>query len=43
MVGNSYGGANVQLYAYRYPGEVKGPVLVEPQHEDETERLNKAS
>jgi pimeloyl-ACP methyl ester carboxylesterase len=43
MVGNSYGGANVQLYAYRYPAEVKGLVLVEPQHEDETERLNKAS
>jgi pimeloyl-ACP methyl ester carboxylesterase len=43
MVGSSYGGANAQLYAYRYPGEVKGLVLVEPQHEDETARLNKAS
>lgn len=41
LVGNSYGGANVQLYAYRYPAEVKGLVLVEPQHEDETERLDK--
>jgi pimeloyl-ACP methyl ester carboxylesterase len=41
MVGTSYGGANVQLYAYRYPAEVKGLVLVEPQHEDETERLDK--
>ena len=41
MVGTSYGGANVQLYAYRYPDEVKGLVLVEPQHEDETERLDK--
>jgi pimeloyl-ACP methyl ester carboxylesterase len=41
MVGTSYGGANAQLYAYRYPAEVKGLVLVEPQHEDETERLDK--
>jgi pimeloyl-ACP methyl ester carboxylesterase len=43
MVGNSLGGANVQVYAYRYPTEVKGLVLVEPQHEDETSRLDKAS
>jgi len=43
MVGSSFGGANVQLYAYRYPEHVKGLVLVEPQHEDETERMNKAS
>lgn len=43
LVGNSYGGANAQLYAYRYPAEVKGLVLVEPQHEDETDRLDKAA
>jgi pimeloyl-ACP methyl ester carboxylesterase len=43
MVGNSLGGANVQVYAYRYPAEVKGLVLVEPQHEDETRRIDKAS
>jgi pimeloyl-ACP methyl ester carboxylesterase len=43
MVGNSLGGANVQVYAYRYPTEVKGLVLVEPQHEDETSRMDKAS
>jgi pimeloyl-ACP methyl ester carboxylesterase len=43
MVGNSLGGANVQVYAYRYPAEVKGLVLVEPQHEDETSRLDTAS
>jgi pimeloyl-ACP methyl ester carboxylesterase len=43
MVGNSLGGANVQVYAYRYPAEVKGLVLVEPEHEDETSRLDKAS
>ena len=43
MVGNSFGGGNVQLYAYRYPQEVNALVLVEAQHEDETERLNRAS
>jgi pimeloyl-ACP methyl ester carboxylesterase len=43
MVGNSLGGANVQVYAYRYPEEVKGLVLVEPQHEDETSRMDRAS
>ena len=43
LVGNSLGGANVQVYTYRYPREVKGLVLVEPQHEDETSRLDKAS
>ena len=43
LVGNSLGGANVQVYAYRYPQEVKGLVLVEPEHEDETNRLDKAS
>lgn len=43
LVGNSLGGGNAQVYAYRYPGEVKGLVLVEPQTEDETTRLNQAS
>ena len=43
MVGNSLGGANVQVYAYRYPSEVKGLVLVEAQHEDETARLDKVT
>lgn len=43
MVGNSLGGANVQVYTYRYPAEVKGLVLVEAQHEDETTRLNKVT
>jgi pimeloyl-ACP methyl ester carboxylesterase len=42
-VGNSLGGANVQVYAYRYPAEVKGLVLVEAEHEDETERADQAS
>lgn len=43
MVGSSFGGANTQLYAYRFPDQVKGLVLVEPQHEDELERTDKAS
>ena len=43
LVGNSLGGANAQVYAYRYPDEVKGLVLVEPQTENETTRLNQAS
>jgi pimeloyl-ACP methyl ester carboxylesterase len=43
MVGNSMGGGDVQVYAYRYPAEVKGLVLVEPQHEDQTRRLDTAS
>lgn len=43
MVGNSYGGANVQLYAYRFPQQVTGLVLVEAQHEDESARLDAAS
>ena len=43
LVGSSYGGANVQLYAYRHPDEVQGLVLVDAQHDDETERLDRAS
>ena len=43
LVGSSYGGANAQLYAYRYPEQVAGMVLVEPQHEDEIARQNKVS
>lgn len=43
LVGNSFGGAVTQLYAYRYPQDVKALVLVEAGHEDEEERINKAS
>jgi pimeloyl-ACP methyl ester carboxylesterase len=43
LVGNSLGGANIQVFTYRYPKEVKGLVLVEAQHEDETSRLNKVT
>ena len=41
LVGSSFGGGNAQLYAWRYRADVKGMVLVEPQHEDDTERLDK--
>ncbi|WP_157778815.1 alpha/beta fold hydrolase [Massilia violaceinigra] len=43
LVGNSFGGGNIQLFAYRYPNEVKGLVLVEAQHEDEIDRMNVVS
>lgn len=43
LVGNSLGGGNAQVYAYRYPGQVKGLVLVEPQTENETARLDKVT
>lgn len=40
LVGNSLGGGNAQVYAYHYPEQVKGLVLVEPQSESETTRLD---
>lgn len=43
LVGHSYGGGLVQLYAYRHPDQVKGLVLVEPASEHEFERLNAVS
>jgi pimeloyl-ACP methyl ester carboxylesterase len=35
LVGASLGGCNVRLYAFRYPEEVAGIVLVDPAHEDQ--------
>ena len=35
LVGNSFGGAAVQMFAWAHPDEVQGLVLVEPMHEDE--------
>lgn len=40
LVGNSYGAMNVQLFAYRYPAEVSGLVIVDGQREDATARLD---
>jgi pimeloyl-ACP methyl ester carboxylesterase len=40
LVGNSFGGAAVQLFAWAHPSEVQGLVLVEPMHEDELVRMD---
>ena len=40
LVGNSFGGASAQLFAWHYPGEVDGLVLVEPLHEDGNARAD---
>jgi pimeloyl-ACP methyl ester carboxylesterase len=39
LVGHSFGGFNVRLYASQYPDEVAGLVLVESTHEDQDERI----
>jgi pimeloyl-ACP methyl ester carboxylesterase len=38
LVGHSFGGANVRLYASVHPKDVAGMVLVDAVHEDETEK-----
>ena len=43
LVGNSYGGMNVQLYTYLYPKDVSGLVIVEGRNENETLRLDVVS
>lgn len=43
LVGNSFGGAVAELYAYRYPQDVTALVLVEAGHEDEEKRIDAAS
>jgi len=40
LVGSSYGAMHVQLYAYRYPDEIAGLVLVDGQNEDEFQLLD---
>ena len=39
LVGHSFGGINVRLYASMYPDEVAGMVLVDSSHEDQLEKL----
>ena len=39
LVGHSYGGAYIRLYAKRYPGDVAGMVLVDASHEDQFNRF----
>jgi pimeloyl-ACP methyl ester carboxylesterase len=41
LVGHSYGGLIAQLYAYTYPKEVGGVVLVDTDHEDATTRADR--
>lgn len=39
LVGHSFGGYNVRLYAHQYPEEVVGMVLVDAAHEDQIPRM----
>jgi len=41
MVGHSWGGEIVRLYAMRYPAEVVGLVLIDSSHEDQLRRFAK--
>jgi pimeloyl-ACP methyl ester carboxylesterase len=43
LVGSAYGGMNVQLYAYRFPEEISGLVLVEAGNENATSRYERAT
>jgi pimeloyl-ACP methyl ester carboxylesterase len=40
LVGHSFGGLNVRLFADQYPDEVVGMVLLDPAHEDAETRLH---
>ena len=39
LVGHSFGGPNVRLYASKYPEEVSGMVLVDSSHEDQLQEI----
>jgi len=39
LVGHSFGGINMRLFAHQYPDEVAGMVLVDSAHEQQAERL----
>jgi pimeloyl-ACP methyl ester carboxylesterase len=39
LVGHSFGGLDIRLYASKYPNEVVGMVLVESAHEDQMEKM----
>lgn len=41
LVGHSYGGMNIKLYASTYPSEVVGMVFVDPSHEDQKDGYRK--
>jgi len=42
LVGHSFGGINVRLFANMYPEQVAGVVLVDSSHEDQNSRLREA-
>ncbi|WP_372782925.1 alpha/beta hydrolase [Phenylobacterium sp.] len=42
LVGHSYGGLNVRLFAYEHSAEVAGLVLIDPAHEDADARYTAA-
>jgi pimeloyl-ACP methyl ester carboxylesterase len=39
LVGHSFGGFNIRVFAGLYPGEVAGIVLVDSSHEDQDQRM----
>lgn len=39
LVGHSFGGYNMRMFANRYPGETAGLVLVDASHEDQYDRF----
>ncbi len=39
LVGHSFGGLNMRLFAHRYPAETAGLVLVDAAHEEQTIRM----
>ncbi|MBS4220319.1 alpha/beta hydrolase [Bacillus sp. FJAT-49711] len=39
LVGHSFGGLNVRLYAGKYPDEVAGVILLDSSHEDQNEKM----
>ncbi|EFC41249.1 predicted protein [Naegleria gruberi] len=42
LVGHSFGGMNVRLYASKYPESVAGLLLIDPSHENQTTLLRAA-